>query len=334
MAQRKGSGETFTLSYIHQDSLGSSNLTTDGSATEVSRSGYKPFGENYLPTGTMPTDKKFTGQRLDSTGLYYYGARYYDPEIGRFISADTVVPSPTNPQSLNRYSYCLNNPLKMVDPSGHWPWDSIVQFAAQTWNNAVNTVVEAWNYIAPVAEPVINFVAFVLPFVFIFVNPEPAIAESERIAPMIEQKAVAMETKIAATAESVISKFGTAITEASETRASQALVPWVDSAGRPPNLGAIGAWTQETLGPGTVISRIGGEGGRFTSPLGTPVSMRSIEFSSRTLPETQYKVISALDVQKSYVAPWYNQIGFGTQYRLPARIDQLIAEGYLERITK
>ena len=49
----------------------------------------------------------------------YKCARYYDPEIGRFISADTIVPDPTNPQSLNRYSYCLNNPLKYIDPSGH-----------------------------------------------------------------------------------------------------------------------------------------------------------------------------------------------------------------------
>jgi RHS repeat-associated protein len=70
-------------------------------------------------TGTMPTDKKFTGQRLDQTGLYYYNARYYDATIGRFISADTIVPDVFNPQTLNRYSYCLNNPLKYVDPSGH-----------------------------------------------------------------------------------------------------------------------------------------------------------------------------------------------------------------------
>jgi RHS repeat-associated protein len=55
---------------------------------------------------------------LDSSGLYYYNARYYDPSIGRFISPDTVVPSPASPQSLNRYSYCLNNPLKYIDPSG------------------------------------------------------------------------------------------------------------------------------------------------------------------------------------------------------------------------
>jgi RHS repeat-associated protein len=52
------------------------------------------------------------------TGLYYYGAKYYDAVIGRFISPDTVVPDPMNPQTFNRYSYCLNNPLKYTDPIG------------------------------------------------------------------------------------------------------------------------------------------------------------------------------------------------------------------------
>ncbi|MBI4294960.1 MAG: RHS repeat-associated core domain-containing protein, partial [Chloroflexi bacterium] len=69
-------------------------------------------------SGTLPA-QKFTGQRLDGTGLYYYGARYYDPALARFVSADTIVPRPANPQSLNRYSYTLNNPLKYVDPTGH-----------------------------------------------------------------------------------------------------------------------------------------------------------------------------------------------------------------------
>jgi RHS repeat-associated protein len=77
------------------------------------------FGDCRNSTGTLSTDKKFTGQRLDATGLYYYGARYYDATIGRFISADTVVPNPMDPQTLNSYAYCLNNPLKYVDPSGN-----------------------------------------------------------------------------------------------------------------------------------------------------------------------------------------------------------------------
>ena len=65
--------------------------------------------------------EKFTGQRLDEeTGFYYYNARYYDPELGRFISADSMVPAPTDPQSMNRYSYTRNNPIVLVDPSGHF----------------------------------------------------------------------------------------------------------------------------------------------------------------------------------------------------------------------
>ena len=83
---------------------------------------YYPFGVWRNSQGTLDTDKLFTGQRLDDTGLYYYNARYYDATIGRFISADTIVQDITNPQTLNRYSYCLNNPLKYIDPSGHWSW--------------------------------------------------------------------------------------------------------------------------------------------------------------------------------------------------------------------
>jgi RHS repeat-associated protein len=106
------------ISYIHQDSLSSTSLMTDASGTQIDTTmKYLPFGGTL--SGSVPTDKLFTGQRLDSTGLYYYGARNYDPTIGRFISPDIIVPNPFNPQSLNRYSYCLNNPLKYIDPSGH-----------------------------------------------------------------------------------------------------------------------------------------------------------------------------------------------------------------------
>src|SRR4030065_178356 len=55
----------------------------------------------------------------DPPPTVYYGARWYDPVVGRFLQADTIVPSPGNPQSLNRYSYVLNNPLRYKDPSGH-----------------------------------------------------------------------------------------------------------------------------------------------------------------------------------------------------------------------
>jgi RHS repeat-associated protein len=110
--------ENTALRYVHQDHLTGTSLMTDTSGDQIQTTmKYLPFGGTR--SGSVPTDKKFTGQRLDNTGLYYYNARYYDPVIGRFISPDTIVPHPFNPQSFNRYSYCLNNPLKYTDPSGH-----------------------------------------------------------------------------------------------------------------------------------------------------------------------------------------------------------------------
>ena len=78
-----------------------------------------PFGGTRSTSGAFGTDRAFTGQRLDSTGLYFYNARYYDATIGRFISPDTIVQAPYDPQSLNRYSYVMNNPLRYVDPTGN-----------------------------------------------------------------------------------------------------------------------------------------------------------------------------------------------------------------------
>ena len=62
----------------------------------------------------------------ESTALMYYGARYYDPALGRFISADPIVPQPGNPQAWNRYSYVLNNPLRYVDPTGYFTVEELV----------------------------------------------------------------------------------------------------------------------------------------------------------------------------------------------------------------
>ncbi len=145
---------------------------------------HHPWGGTRFTSGATPTSYQFTGQLNDSSvGLYFYNARYYDPALGRFIQADSIVPGaasgsgssaaslgydsktrltpltvnlgefaaqvnaenreviqfgaffqwsskvrqehnvplgPANPQALNRYAYCLNNPLRYVDPTGHY----------------------------------------------------------------------------------------------------------------------------------------------------------------------------------------------------------------------
>jgi len=86
----------------------------------VAEQRYYPYGGTRYTDGSTPTSLRFTGQRQDATiGLYFYDTRYYDPALGRFISADTIVPQAGDPQSLNRYSYVLNSPLNYRDPSGH-----------------------------------------------------------------------------------------------------------------------------------------------------------------------------------------------------------------------
>ena len=78
------------------------------------------FGETDTIDSGSDNNYKYTGKELDSeTGLYYYGARYYNPEVGRFIQADALKGSVNDPLSLNRYAYVQNNPLKFVDPTGN-----------------------------------------------------------------------------------------------------------------------------------------------------------------------------------------------------------------------
>ncbi len=95
-------------------------MTDDPDGDSVETSEYLPYGGQREQIGTSITDYKFTDQELDTkTGLYNYDARLYDPVIGRFITPDPIIPEVYNPQSLNRYSYVLNNPLKYTDPTGH-----------------------------------------------------------------------------------------------------------------------------------------------------------------------------------------------------------------------
>ncbi len=89
----------------------------------ISETKYKAWGETRYSSGTNPTDYTYTGQYsyTDDFGLMFYNARWYDPSLGRFAQADTIVPGGS--QGLDRYSYTFNNPIRYTDPSGHVPAD-------------------------------------------------------------------------------------------------------------------------------------------------------------------------------------------------------------------
>ncbi len=114
-----------STSYFHPDHLGSTSVLTNSSGVKEEDLVYYPYGERFTNTGTANVAYKYTGKELDdSTGLYFYEARYYDAVLARFISADTLVPGATNPQNLNRYTYANNNPVIFTDPSGHFGFKS------------------------------------------------------------------------------------------------------------------------------------------------------------------------------------------------------------------
>jgi RHS repeat-associated protein len=120
VAIREADNIGYQMRYLHWDQLGSTLMETYASnGTRYSERGYYAFGSDRRAHNAPLTDHRFTGQKLDGSGLYYYNARYYDPEIGQFVSPDTLVPEPGNLLDYNRYLYVRGNPLKYSDPSGH-----------------------------------------------------------------------------------------------------------------------------------------------------------------------------------------------------------------------
>ncbi len=116
------------LFHIYADHLGSSGSLSDSSGVYIpnSHAKYTPFGDWRTEPSATAGDRYYTGHKhnnlgggADDLGLIYMNARYYLPGVGRFASADTIVPNAANPQSYNRYSYAYNNPIKLFDPTGH-----------------------------------------------------------------------------------------------------------------------------------------------------------------------------------------------------------------------
>jgi RHS repeat-associated protein len=120
VAERVNTNGTTALYFLFTDHLGSTSVVVDSSGAVVSRQLYRAFGAPSYSSGTDLTDYGYTGQRADdSIGLMYYNARWYDPTLGRFTQADTIIPGADNPIAWDRYAYTLNNPTKYSDPSGH-----------------------------------------------------------------------------------------------------------------------------------------------------------------------------------------------------------------------
>jgi RHS repeat-associated protein len=106
-----------TVTYYYTDPQGTPLAEADAQGNITATFDYRPYGSQAL--GTPPKGPGYTGHVNDpDTGLVYMQARYYDPVVGRFLSADPVPPEAGNAFNLGRYSYANNNPLRFIDPDG------------------------------------------------------------------------------------------------------------------------------------------------------------------------------------------------------------------------
>ena len=133
-------GETEgTFYYSFADHLGSITSIYDKNGTKVFSAYYDAWGKQTVTTNTLNFHRGYTGhEMLPEFGLINMNGRLYDPALGRFLSPDNYVQMPDFSQSFNRYSYCLNNPLKYTDPSGDF-WHLVIgAFIGGMMNYAMN----------------------------------------------------------------------------------------------------------------------------------------------------------------------------------------------------
>ncbi len=126
------------------DQVDSVKLVLNDSGLPISRMEYRPYGETWFEEGSSKNLPKYNSQELDrETGLYFYNARHYDAEIGRFVTADNVIDGEYTTQGWNRYSYCHGNPVRYKDPTGHDAENMVNEMLSNDITDA-GSKMEAW----------------------------------------------------------------------------------------------------------------------------------------------------------------------------------------------
>ncbi len=155
--------------YLHRDHLGSITAVSDENAQIIEEFSYDPHGKRRQTSNWQDAISQisavnikhaFTGHEyLDEVGLIHMGGRVYDPDLGRFLSPDPFVQQVANPQSLNRYSYVLNNPLSFTDPSGFFfksLFKAVVGGLVSAFKGVVKTVAKIveFAYTNPIVQSI------------------------------------------------------------------------------------------------------------------------------------------------------------------------------------
>jgi RHS repeat-associated protein len=287
--------------YYHTDHLGTPQAITDKDQTIVWQARYAPFGDAALPIHAIDNDLRFPGQYFDrETGLHYNWHRYYDPETGSYLTSDPIGLG----GGLNTYAYVGASPLNFIDPSGLERCYAVGQ-QIRCFEGQMGKEERAIQ----VAFPAIN-------------GPlSPA-----GVGALAAETALCLAPELRAASGGV--RLGSRFFATKST--SKELTTFF-----PPNNGFIGSTTKTTLQPGQTIDRFGGSDvSRFFSPADTPPAMRALPPGTAQLPLRTFEVLKPISVESGQVAPAFNQIGLGTQFRSNMQLGELLEQGFLKEVTQ
>ena len=300
----------------------------DASGNTVASYEYDPYGKVISTTGTLAEVNpiRYRGYYYDNeTGLYYLQSRYYDPIICRFINADTQLNVKDGTVGYNLYAYCNNNPAVYSDPTGHSILACIIIGAiigaavggtvAAVASKKTTGSVNGWAVAGGIVGGGIV----------------GGLAGWGIGAAVAGAGAAGVAGSAGAGAASAAGAAGTAgaaaapVVQQTIQQTSTALQTYY-----PPNDGFSGAIERITLEAGTVLQRIGSLYGSYVAPAGTPPETLSLPYDKIGQAATFLQLQQPIEVLAGRAAPWFGQIGGGTQYLLDSPIMQLLKDGVIK----
>ena len=249
---------------------------------------------------------RYRGYFYDTeTGFYYLNSRYYDPATRRFISADSIIDE-RDFDSMNLYSYCGNDPVNRKDEGGT-AWDivlDIVSLGFSIGDVACNPD-DKWAWVGLGVDIACTIVPFVS-------GGGTIVRAATKVDDVVDV------TKTVSKVDNVVdtTKMVDPLTTAIQTY-------------YPPNGGFLGTTSDILLEPGTMLQRTGSLYGQYVAPLGTPPQMLSLPYDKIGQGIIGLEVVRPIPVIAGQAAPWFGQIGGGTQYLLDSPIINLINDGNL-----
>ena len=249
---------------------------------------------------------RYRGYFYDTeTGFYYLNSRYYDPATRRFISADSIIDE-RDFDSLNLYSYCGNDPVNRKDNGGAW-WDIALDLVSIGFSIADVAMhpTDPWAWVGLGADIACTAVPFIS-------GGGTVVRAATKVDDVIDA------TKAVSKVDDVVdtTKLVDPLTTAVQTY-------------YPPNDGFMGPTSKVLLQPGTMIQRTGDFAGRFTALAGNPPQMLSLPYDKIGQATTYFQITQPVNALSGTAAPWFGQIGGGTQYLLDSPIIDLINNGNL-----